>query len=410
MDPGRRRWPALQGAIALALAAALAGPCGAAAADGTAGDAARSGASLGIDLYRGLAAQGGNVFLSPYSIAEALAVLNSGAKGKTKLELLQALHWTLPTGGMAASFGAQDLQLDHAAQGGATLAVANGVWYQRGREPLASFLQTARQEFRAEVRVADFSADLPVSRRMINYWVEQKTGGKILDLMPAGALTPRTRLVLANAIYFKGKWAQPFKPELTRPGPFFTAPGANATAPLMSQSAHFKTAGQDACELLDLPYGGGELSMVILLPRKRDGLPALAQSLRAESLPQWLAALDQARPREVDVVLPRFKLAYSAELTGPLQHLGVSTAFMQGLADFSDINGGRDLYLSAVLHKAFVDVNEEGTEAAAATGIVMKSLAVEMPRKFTVDHPFIFLIRDTSTGSILFLGQVVDPR
>ncbi len=409
MDPNPRPWPGRKGATALVLVAALAGPCGAAAAETPARDAAHAGAALGVDLYRSFAAQDGNLFFSPYSISEALAFLSAGADGNTRHEMLGVLHWTQPADRMAGAFAAQDLELERAAQDGVTVSVANGLWYQRGHEPSTPFLETARRDYRSEVRVADFSGNVSVPQREINDWVGAKTAGKIPDLFPAGSLTHRTRLVLANAIYFKGRWASPFKAQRTAPRPFYTATGQSITAPAMTRTAEFRTTGVDACELLELPYSGG-LSMVILLPRTRDGLPALEQRLTEAALSHWLAALDLAGPQEMDVTLPRFKVDYSVELTTSLARLGMTTAFVAGKADFSPINGGGDLYVSTVLHKAFVDVNEEGTEAAAATGIAVASFAVRRSLRFTVDHPFLFLIRDASTGSLLFLGRIVDPR
>lgn len=400
--------PLLPTAIVLALAVATAP--GASAAEGPARDAARSGAALGVDLYRILATQEGNVFFSPYSIAEALALLSSGAGGKTQQELLRTLHWTQAPDQMAAAFGAQDLELDHANQAGEILNVANGLWYQRGQPPRAAFLKTAQLDYRADVRIADFSADLPVSSHMINYWVERKTGGKITNLLPPGVLTPFTRLVLANAIYFKGRWQSPFKEARTTPKPFYTPRGGTVPVPTMAQAAHFKSAGADGCDLLELPYAGGGLSMVIVLPKARDGLPALEQGLSAARLSRWLDSLDGAAAAELAVALPRFKMTYSAELTKPLGQLGMVSAFSEHEADLSLIDGRRDLSVSAVLHKAFVDVNEEGTEAAAATGIAVATFSVERSRDFLVDHPFLFLIRDTATGGLLFLGRVADPR
>ena len=178
----------------------------------------------------------------------------------------------------------------------------------------------------------------------------------------------------------------------------------------MTQTAQFRTRGLDACELLELPYAGGRLSMVVLLPRTRDGLPGLEQRLGPAELSQWLASLDQAGREELELTLPLFRMTYSADLTKPLAQLGMASAFAPGVADFSPINGRRDLFVSTVAHKAFVDVNEEGTEAAAATGVAMLPASVSVPRRFPVDHPFLFLIRDTSTGSLLFLGRVVDPQ
>ena len=376
-----------------------------------AADAAHAGAAFGVDLYRLFAAREGNIFFSPYSISEALALLSAGAGGKTRQELLDTLHWTLPSDQMAAAFGAQDRQLAGAAGDGAVLSVANGLWYQRGHEPLAAFLQAARQSYGAEVRIADFSADLPVSRHMINTGSGKEdrredhrfAAGRRPDAAHSSGAGQRSLL--------QGLLAErPFDAQRTAPRRSSPRPGESVGRFHDGPDRAIQDASADGCDLLELPYAGGELSMVILLPRTRDGLPDLEQHLSAAGLSLWLAALDKAAPAELEVALPRFKMSYSAELTGPLQRLGMATPFAEGIADFSGINGRRDLYVSAVVHRAFVDVNEEGTEAAAATGIVVTSLAVQVARYFTVDHPFLFLIRDASTGSILFLGRIVDPQ
>ncbi len=397
------------GRMVLAALAAAALPVVAGAAT-PAQDAAQSGLASGVDFYRIFSAQDGNVFFSPYSISEALALLSLGAGGRTQTEILHTLHWNRSPDRLAAAFGAQDTEVEGAARDTMTLSVANGIWYQRGQEPRRTFLEEAQAAFHAEVRVADFAADLPVSQHMINYWVEKKTGGRIPILVPPGTLTPRTRLVLANAIYFKGRWAAPFEKGRTAPKPFYTADGQSVMTPMMWQEAHFKVASADGCDLLELPYAGGALSMVIALPKTRDGLPALEQGLTAAGLSQWFSLLDGAGRHQTLVALPRFKMNFSVELTKALAQLGMVTAFVDREADFSQINGRRDLYVSAALHKAFVDVNEEGTEAAAATGLALHSLAVERAQAFTVDHPFLFVIRCGPTGSVLFLGRVGDPR
>jgi len=410
MEPGHLPWKGVRGALALALGAALSGARGAPADAGPAADAARSGAALGLDLYRIFARQDGNVLLSPYCVSQELALLCAGAGGKTRQEVLGTLHWTRGPDQLAGAFLAQDLQLDQASRDGALLSVATSLWVQRGGEPRAAFLQEARVAYRADVRISDFAADLPVSRHMINYWVERKTGGKITAILPDGSLTPRTRMVLANAIYFKGRWDVPFDEGKTAHKAFLNARGQTVMAPTMARSARFRTTAADPCELLELPYAGGRLSMVILLPRARDGLAALERRLDAADLWKWFSSLDHAEPEELDVALPRFKSAYSAELTSALVELGMPTAFAPGSADFSPINGGRELFVSTALHKALVEVNEEGTEAAAATAVALEKLAVIVARKFPVDHPFIFAIRDSSTGCLLFLGRIVDPR
>jgi len=397
-------------AAAVALAAVLAQPPCAPGQEPPAKDAAAAGSALGVDLYRQFAAEDGNVFFSPYSVAEGLALLASGAEGRTRQELLSVMHWSLGPDRMPAAFADQDLMLDGAAKGGDVLTVANSLWCQRDLAPRAAFIRTAQQAFRADVRVADFGADLPVSQRMINYWVERKTGGKITGLLTEGSLTPRTQLVLANAIYFKGRWERPFDSRRTAPAPFATARGLTVMAPTMAVTGRFRTKGLDAFELLELPYAGGSLSMAILLPRSRDGLRPIEQRLGAPELSQWLASLDAAGREELEITLPRFKMTYAADLAKALARLGVATAFQAGAADFSPINGRHEFFVSNVLHKAIVDVSEEGTEAAAATGVAMSAAIATPPRKFPVDHPFLFLIRDAQTGSLLFLGRVADPR
>jgi serpin B len=373
-------------------------------------EAAQSGEALGVDLYRTFSAGDGNFVFSPYSISEALALLGTGAAGKTQAEIFRTLHWTRSADQLAADFGAQDRQLDGAAREGLTLTVANSLWYQRGQPPRQAFLERAQSAFRVDVRVSDFAADLPVSQHMINYWVEKKTGGKITTLVPPGALTPFTRMVLANAIYFKGLWASPFKAERTAQKSFSTAGGQSVLTATMSGKATFKAAEADGCDLIELPYVGGDLTMVIVLPKVRDGLSGLELGLLGPTFSRWMAAVDAAGETEIDLSLPRFKMTYSAELTKALAQLGMVSAFVERQADFSSVDGRRDLFVSNALHKAFIEVNEEGTEAAAATGFGVVALAVVRPRQINVDHPFLFAIRDRATGSLLFLGRIVDPR
>jgi serpin B len=396
---------------AFALLPALAGPLHADSQQEPARGAAQAGEAFGVDLYRLFAAKEGNVFFSPYSVSEALALLSAGADGKTRQELLGTLHWRLPPDQMAAAFAAQDLQLDHAALAGAVLTVANGLWFQEGDSPQPAFLNVARGEYRAEVHAVDFIMNPSAVVPEINEWVEKKTNGKISNLFPEGSLGRSTRLVLANAIYFKGKWDHPFKKERTSPRTFHVASDQQVMAEMMAEKIDLRTVSGDDYDLLELPYEGGDLSMVILLPKTRDGLAAIEQRLGAANLAGWLASLESVDSSEVEVEMPRFKATYSADLTGPLESLGVSAAFSRGAADFTGIDGKRDLFISAAVHKAYVDVNEEGTEAAGATGMVMsaKAMPVFGPIRFIVDHPFLFLIRNNSTGGLLFFGRIVDP-
>jgi serpin B len=382
----------------------------ASAQDQTGQLAAQSGSSLGIGLYHSIAARPGNVVFSPYSVSEIVALLSTGAAGQTRDELLRALHWDRPPDQLPAAFASQDRILGHAAQGDVTLLVANGLWYQRNEPPVDSFLQIAKDDFGSEIRGADFVAGSSAAELEINNWVEQKTLGKITGLLPKGKLDKSTRMALVNAVYFKGKWEHPFDARGTLPRPFFILPGTSVSVTQMAVRGNFRAASDSACDFIELPYQGGELSMVILLPKERDGLPALEGSLDSVNLTVRLAALDFTSERHVHVTLPRFKMTYAVELTEALRNSGIAAAFDSSEADFSAINGRRNLFVSTVLHKAFIDVNEVGTEAAAATFGGMVALAIPVSDEFRVDHPFLFLIRDNLTGSLLFLGRVEDPR
>lgn len=256
----------------------------------------------------------------------------------------------------------------------------------------------------------DFVGQTERARQTINSWVADNTEQKIKDLIPAGVLTRDTSLVLTNAVYFHGLWSAPFDQQATEEADFYLGADRTTRVPLMHQQKRFRYAVDDGVQILELPYGEDDLSMVVLLPEAREGLARLESSLSLLNLQKWLK---QVSLREVIVHLPRFKTTSQFELSETLASLGMVSAFDPSRADFSGINGKRNLYISAALHKAYVDVNEEGTEAAAATGIVISrsSIAVvpEKPPVFRADHPFVFLIRDRRSDAILFLGRLLDP-
>jgi len=373
------------------------------------GRASHASNDLGIDLYRELAAKDGNIAFSPYSIAEALAFLSSGAAGATNNEILHALHWGDSPAKLAEAFGDEDRRIGNIFANTHALSIANGLWYQQGDGPRSEFIQGAQSSFGADVHACNFIQDAPGAAREINQWVSLRTQGNITELVPLGSLSPRTRLVLANAIYFKGTWATPFEHDRTSESPFYTGPRKSMPVQMMHQNEEFKAVSEPLCDLLALPYEGDAISMVVLLPRDRGGLKALEAGLNSTDLFVWLSALDFAPRGHVELSLPRFKATYSTLLNPFLEDLGIKKAFNPSEADFSGINTRRDLAVSAVVHKAYVEVNEEGTVASATTVVVMQSLAVSIPRIFKVDHPFVFLIRDNVTGGILFLGRVEDP-
>jgi serpin B len=365
--------------------------------------------ALAFDLYARLRKQPGNLFFSPNSISTALAMTHAGARGETAGQMAKTLHFTLDRERLDRAFASLLSELNGGKrQRHYQLRVANALWGQQGFDFLPDFLTTTRDEYHAGLENVDFRGDTESARETINRWVAKATQDKIRDLLKPGVLNSTTRLVLTNAVYFKGSWAEPFPKQQTREQPFHTSADRQVRVPMMQQTSHFKYLKARNFQALDLPYADGDLSMVILLPTKKDGLAALEKELTAERLAGWLAKM---RSDEVEVSLPRFRMTAEFQLKDTLSALGMSQAFSAGEADFSGMDGKRDLYLSAVVHQAYVDVNEEGTEAAAATGaIVAEAKAVLNPPVFRADHPFVFLIRDNRTGSVLFLGRLVDPQ
>jgi len=365
--------------------------------------------AFALDLYARLKTADGNLFFSPYSISTCLALAYAGARGDTARQMARVFHFGANQDQLAASFGELQRQLNEAQQKkGLELGLANGLWAEQQRAFLPAFLQAAGGTYQANLKQVDFRTRAEPARLEINDWVSDKTKGKITNLLPPGVLNQTTRLVLVNAIYFKGQWARQFEKAATTEAPFWITPAQEVRTPLMNLTADFRYAAPEGLQLLELPYAGEALAMVVLLPRERDGLKRMEASLQEQALNDWLA---QARQQKVEVFLPRFKLTAQFNLAQTLAEMGMTDPFSPR-ADFSGIDGARDLLISAVIHQAFVDVNEEGTEAAAATGAVIRPMIAVMPRPtpvFRADHPFIFLIRDTRSGSLLFLGRVSDP-
>jgi len=362
------------------------------------------------DLYAELGKEeGGNLLMSPYSISTALAMTYAGARGETEAEMAEVLHFTLPQerlhpafAGLISHFNEGDKKRPY------QLNVANRLWGQKGYRFLPDFVKTTEDNYGAELAQVDFVRNAEGARQTINRWVEEQTQEKIKDLIPSGVLDSMTRLVLTNAIYFKGDWKYQFDKKRTKDAPFMVTPEKKIKVPMMQQQTVFKYAAYPELQVLEMPYSGDELSMVVLLPKKVDGLADLEKPLTEESIEKWTSRL---RPAKVSVFLPRFKMTCQFGLNGVLASMGMPEAFSKS-ADFSGMNGKKDLYISAVIHKAFIDVNEEGTEAAAATAVVIR-LKSARPRPnpvFRADHPFIFLLKDNQTGSILFMGRVVEPK
>lgn len=372
--------------------------------------------AFATDLYGQLKTNQGNLFFSPYSISTCLAMTYAGARGETAREMARTLHFNDGPTNLPIPMGELEKELNQVRQKkGIELNTANGLWAQNDRKFLPSFLKIAEQQFGAVVKQVNFKTNAEPVRKEINAWVSKETKGKINDLLAHGVVNESTRMVLVNAIYFKGKWEHQFDKNKTTNAPFTMAANKKVQAPLMNIEERFNYADAGRLQLLELPYTAGDpqkperpLSMIVLLPKDLNGLKKMEMSLNANSLSNWLA---QAHPQKVKVFLPKFKMTQKFNLSQTLQSMGMEEAF-NALANFSGMDDRRDLQISDVIHKAYVDVNEEGTEAAAATGTTMRALAEERPKPvpvFRADHPFIFFIRDNRSGRILFLGRVNDP-
>ena len=400
-------------AVAGAPAAAWAREAGAAKAPTDPAMIARAGNEFTVKLYPRLAGAEGNVFFSPSSIHTALAMTYAGARGRTAEQMAETL--ALPRDRTQTLWAQQRL---HKAYGellgrfkpgkakGYQLHVANALWGQKGYPWLKTFLSLTADNYGAGLREVDFKTAAEQARLTINKWVEDNTNDKIRDLIAPGILKPLTRLVLTNAIYFKGDWASRFEPKATRDAPFKLSGGKSVKVPMMFQKGQFGYFADRKALVLGMPYKGDELSMLVVLPAGKDTLAGLEKGLALAQIAGWIKSL---RKQEVRVYLPKFKLTCECELSKGLSALGMRDAFT-GKADFSGMNGRKDLFISAVLHKAFVDVNEEGTEAAGATAVVMKKTNGGRRLVFRADRPFLFLIRHNATGAILFMGRVMDAR
>jgi len=365
----------------------------------------RGNTEFALALYQKLRAVEGNLFFSPYSISTALAMAYAGARGNTQVQMAQALHFVLDQEQLHPAFALLEAKLgDTAGKGHIQLRVANALWPQHGYALLEAFLALAKQYYGVRITPVDYE-DAERARCTINAWVEEKTDKKIHEMIPPGLLGALTYLVLVNAIYFKGDWASQFDQRLTSDAPFWVTPAEQVQVPMMSQVHELRYGRDDGLQILELPYAGDDLSMVVLLPTEIDGLAELEACLTVENLGRWTRSLWHS---EVQVFLPRFEITFPFRLDDTLKSMGMVDAF--GDADFSGMDGTTLLCLAAVLHKAFVAVNEEGTEATAATAVIMKAKGLPLPLPiFRADHPFVFLIREHSTGSILFLGREVNP-
>jgi serine protease inhibitor len=394
----------------LALARADVPRASAAPADAAAGAAAIN--AFGLDLYRAVATDTPNAVFSPASIALALGMARAGARGQTAAEMDAVLH-DLATDEHAAWLNALDQAL--ASRSGTyrdmgdnalavALRIANAPFAQRGMPLEQAYLDALAARYGAGLRLVDYEADTEGARKTINGWVDEQTEQRIPELLAPGVLTPLSRLTLVNAVYLKAPWLTPFGEAATETGPFTRPDGSTVGVPLMAVSESMRYAAGSGWRAVDIPYVGGALAMTVIVP---DDLAAFGQRLTGDEMAAIVAALSDT---QVSLVLPRFSIETKTELADALAALGMPSAFDDGRADFSGITNAEQLVISAVVHQANIDVDEKGTEAAAATAVGMRAFAMPAePLSLRVDRPFIFALRDVPTGAILFLGRVTDP-
>ena len=364
-----------------------------------------------LQLIRDPRYKDGNLFFSPFSISSAFAIAYEGARSKTADQIGSVFHYPAETQQLRMGYSRS---IAHLAGGDRnfTLCIANALWAEKTYPFLPAYTDTVRHWYAANATSLDFIGQPEESRQTINKWVAERTNNKITDLLAPGTVTPLTRLGITNAVYFKGTWSLQFDPKNTQDADFHSSPAKTVSVKMMEQTAgeaRYPYAETGDLQMLSLPYKhgiGSGLSMVVLLPRN-SSLAAAEAALDPENLP----ALEQtATTRRVMVYFPKFSTRTDYSLAGPLAAMGMPDAFGSA-ADFSGMDGTRNLNISSVIHSAYVNVDEEGTEAAAATHIMMGAgaAAPEMPVVFRADHPFIFLIQDNDTKTILFIGRIVDP-
>jgi len=363
-----------------------------------------------LDLYSKYKSKEGNIFFSPYSISTALAMTYEGAKGETAQEMQSVFHFSEDNntrrGGYAdlySEINKKDKEYK--------LHTANALWAEQDFHFSNDYFNVVEQYYNGKVTNLNFKQEAEKSRKTINNWIEDQTNNKIKDLIPTGVIDGLTRLVLTNAIYFKGEWVEQFNKDDTKSKDFKITPDNIIKVPLMRRTddkAIFNYIEDSNLQVLEMPYSGEDLSMLVFLPKNND-LKVLEDSLSVEKLSKWKKDLKEQR---VNIYIPKFKFETKYFMTETLKEMGMPIAFSPS-ADFSGMTGEKDLFISNVIHQAFVDVNEEGTEAAAATAVVMKLTAspnAPIIPTFRADHPFIFIIQQNNTGNILFMGKVVDPR
>jgi serpin B len=368
--------------------------------------------AFALDIYQTLRTQNGNLILSPFSISLALAMTYAGARGETESQMADTLHFDLPQGKLHPAFNALDQDLASRGESNSDenkplqLHIANAVWAEQTYPFLQEFLDLIASSYGAGIRLADFINQFESIRTEINDWVYDQTQKKIKDLLPDGVLNADTRMVLVNAIYFKADWLSQFDANNTYAAPFHLLDGTEVTVKRMNQGLFVPIYDGDGYQAVELPYAGETAALDIILPEEGH-FERIEASLNSDFFNETINGM---QPTSVMLSLPKFTFESESNLTDTLTSMGMLDAFDQNKANFSGMTAQNDLFISDVIHKAFVAVDEEGTEAAAATAVIMEAASAPMFEvTLTIDRPFIFLIRDIPSGQILFIGRVLNP-
>lgn len=360
---------------------------------------------LAIDLMATIP-EDGNLFYSPFSITSALGMTYAGAAGVTHQEMHDTLHIPVEDAVFHQEFGAlsRDLAGDHNRP--YTLLSGNRLWGQEGMTWKQAMLDTCAEHYDAPVTDLDFAGDTEGARKDINQWVSKMTEGMIDEALKSGDINSATRLVLSNAIYFHADWSEAFDEEFTSEGDFTLGDGGVVSAPLMHGTLPAGLYQDELLSVLRLPYEGDEISLLVFLPAEADGLDALELALTPSEIDGWVSSMDDG---DVAITLPRFSMRSRFDLADTFSELGMPSAFDEQQADFSNMTEDASLYISKIIHEAVIELDEQGTTAAAFTGVVMTVSSFQETPEFTADHPFVFAIRDDLTGAILFMGRLADP-
>lgn len=375
-------------------------------ASASAQTASESVSAFTFQMYQKVAEkEKGNIFFSPYSISSAMAMTYVGAANETQNQIASTLHFTKDTKALATSMGGLHQSLLSKNGKGLELSISNRVWVEQTYKVKCSYKRTLKKRFKTSFGKADFIGNFQLERVKINDAVATDTKSLIKDLIPQGGLSPITRLVLTNAIYFKGKWEKQFNPERTRKGDFYVDNSTTVSAQYMTSKEQYNYYEDETLMAVELPYSN-DITMLVILPAEGTTISDLGKTLNQQ---KYQAITRELYSDEVSLMLPKFKSEASLTLSNTLKEMGMPIAFTDD-ADFTGISNRNDLKITDVFHKAFIEVSEEGTEAAAATAVVVGVKSMPMTRTFKANRPFIYIIRDTKTGTPLFIGRLMNPN